>query len=515
MKQALLLAVRLHDGRYHGERDGPPSPARLFQALVAATGIGGPLTPDVKEALRWLERLEPPTIASPSMTGGRSFKNFVPSNDLDAVGGDRRRIGKLRREKTISPMLFDADVPLLYIWTFEPSDEAEDHAAVIRGLADRLYQFGRGVDLAWAWAEELAEDELEGRLEVYRGVVYRPSNAGAGKKLPCPAPGTLTSLMRRHEAGAKRFRVAKAGRSVTQQFSQQPKARFRPVAYDSPPTRHLYELRERSPAARFTPWPLDRVVELVEAVRDGAKRRLQDALPEKNRDVERVIMGRKANGADDAPTSLRVRIVPLPSIGHRHVDHDIRRILVEVPAGCPLRADDVGWAFAGQAIGHPTSGEPIDLTPAEAGRMLENYGIDDDKPYYFWRSVTPVALPQSAARRRIDPARISEQAKGSEERREEQERAAAAVFQALRQARVRPRPVEIRVQREPFESNGQRVEPFARGTRFAKERLCHVEVRLTDSIRGPLVIGDGRFLGLGVMAPVRGGGVHWAGEVTV
>src|SRR5579885_2162377 len=51
---ALVIYVRLHDGRYHGGGDWPPSPARLFQALVAGAGLSGPLEESDKEALRWL-----------------------------------------------------------------------------------------------------------------------------------------------------------------------------------------------------------------------------------------------------------------------------------------------------------------------------------------------------------------------------------------------------------------------------------------------------------------------------
>ncbi|WP_409194161.1 type I-U CRISPR-associated protein Csb2, partial [Accumulibacter sp.] len=40
MPRALLIAVRFHDGRFHGRPEWPPSPARLFQALVAAAATG-------------------------------------------------------------------------------------------------------------------------------------------------------------------------------------------------------------------------------------------------------------------------------------------------------------------------------------------------------------------------------------------------------------------------------------------------------------------------------------------
>ncbi len=39
-------------------------------------------------------------------------------------------------------------------------------------------------------------------------------------------------------------------------------------------------------------------------------------------------------------------------------------------------------------------------------------------------------------------------------------------------------------------------------TRFDKHRLWHVEIAFKEPVAGSLVIGDGRFLGLGVMAPV-------------
>ncbi|MGH9581369.1 MAG: type I-G CRISPR-associated protein Csb2 [Bryobacteraceae bacterium] len=64
---------------------------------------------------------------------------------------------------------------------------------------------------------------------------------------------------------------------------------------------------------------------------------------------------------------------------------------------------------------------------------------------------------------------------------------------------------KVRVQREPFELNGERAEAFAKGTRFSKHWLWHVEAEFADKISGPLIIGDGRFLGLGLMAPARGG----------
>jgi CRISPR-associated protein Csb2 len=126
-----------------------------------------------------------------------------------------------------------------------------------------------------------------------------------------------------------------------------------------------------------------------------------------------------------------------------------------------------------------------------------------------WRTVTPAALPEDARRRRIDPAAKREEAKAGRERVAEQARAAAAVCQALRHAGVRTGVESVRVQREPLDANGARIEAFAGGTRFAKERLWHVEVTFDAAVSGPLAIGDGRFLGLGVLSPlVTTAGIH-------
>ncbi len=500
MPRILLISVRLHEGRYHGEGDNPPSPARLFQALVAGAGLNGPLGGKETDALDWLERLDPPVIAAPLLTGGQNFENFVPNNDLDAKGGDHRKIAGIRTSKTIRPLLFDAGVPFLYAWTFETDEVNHRHADTICALAERLYQFGRGVDMAWASGEILDNEiEFERRLASYAGAVHRPL-VGDGRLLPCPRRGTLDSLMNRYEANAKRFRMNRAGRKVTQTFWQKPKARFAHIAYDSPPKRRIHELRERGPDAPFATWPLERAAELVEKLRDSAASRLRDALPAKIHDIERVLIGRKANGADDGPATQRIRIAPLPSIGHAHADHGIRRVLVEIPASGPLRVDDVNWAFAGIEIAG-FDNKPLDVTPTGAEDMLKHYGVDDC--FRVWRTVTPAALPESARRRRIDPERASQEVKGGAERSAEQQCAAVSVFHALRHARVRSRPEEIRVQREPFAAHGRRVEAFARDTRFAKERLWHVEIRFSEPVIGPLVIGDGRFLGLGLMAPVR------------
>jgi CRISPR-associated protein Csb2 len=510
MSKAIIVAVRTLDGRYHGTGDGPPSPARLFQALVAGAGLSGPQELErFEEALRWLEARKPPTIASPVPTKLQGFKTYVPNNDLDALGGDARAIAKIRTAKLVRPVEFDAAIPWLYVWDCD-GGEVGSLADRICGLAERVYQLGRSVDVAWASAEVVEACELDERLARYPGLILRPSNGSGGQTLACPQRGSLASLMARHAAGSRRFTKDTGGNPARRRFSKAPKARFASVEYESPSSRRVYELRDGLDLSSFRAWPLERVSRLIVGLRDRAAERLRQGLPDRVADVERVLVGRKADGADDGPTSQRVKIVPLPSIGQPHADRAIRRVLVEVPAACPLRADDVHWSFSGVDAVDTATGEVMAvLVPAAEEDMLRHYGAAEDARARIWKTVTPVALPEIASRRRIEPARMAEEAKNGSERAAEEAHAAMAVAQALRRAGIRSGAERIHVQREPFEARGERVEGFAEGTRFAKERLWHVELSLREPIAGPVTIGDGRFLGLGVMAPVRQAeGVH-------
>ena len=491
MKDALLLSIRFHDGRYHGAGDWPPAPARLFQALVAGAARGVHLADEDGAALEWLEKLDAPVIAAPVVQEGQSFNNFVPNNDLDKYGGDPRKIGEIRTPKTIRPYIFNAKTPLLFIWTFDNDASSESHARTVCQNAERLYQLGRGVDMAWAWAELLNTDEAEARLARHGGVVYRPGDNGTGKALLCPMKGSLASLKARYDANRARFTYVREGKKPQQLFSQPPKPRFAKVAYDAPTRRFLFEIRAATSDESFAPWPFTKVVGLVAALRDKATDRLKGVVHGRAGEIDRVLVGREATEADKA---ARVRILPLPSIGHRHADRAIRRVLVEVPPNCPLRADDIEWAFSGLEKIDLATGEILcNLVPSEEGGMLNHYGVSDNEQYHCrtWHTITPAALPvMRTGRRTAGTKRVAGEAK-----------TARAVMQALRHAGIAVPVESIRVQREPFDRNGARSETFAMPGRFAARGLHHVKIVFAQAVRGPLVIGNGRYLGLGLMAP--------------
>lgn len=497
MSTALLISVRFHDGRYHGTGDWPPAPARLFQAFVAGAGLKGPIQASDVEALEWLETSTPPIIAAPVARKGQAFDNFVPNNDLDAVGGDPRRIGSVRGKKAIRPLLFDAEQTLLYAWPLRDDPQRDAFTRVLCQLAEGVYQLGRGVDLAWAWAEVIEQIELDERLAAYDGSIHRPSIGGDGKAFACPMRGSFQSLEDRYTANQRRFEVVAAGRSVSESFRQLPKPRFQSAAYDSPPVRKLFDVRSIDDQDQPQAWGLEKASLFVQTIRDSVNARLLKAFPSKATLIDHWLIGRKADGSNGGKSDERIRIIPIPSIGHNHADHAIRRVLVEIPALCPLRADDLNWAFNGTELGQ--DGDLGRLTLADDMIFLEHYGVG--KEAATWRTITPAALPESARRRRIEPSRKQEEAKNASERGNEQHQARLAVLTALRQAGLNLAVLDITVQREPFQGHGARAEAFAPDSRFTKERLWHVTLKFTEPVQGPLVLGDGRFLGLGVFAP--------------
>ena len=491
MPRCLLIEVRFHEGRYHGEDDGfsgaagwPPSPARLFQALVAAASRGARLTTEDEQALKWLERLAPPEIVAPAARRGQAITRFVPNNDLDSVDGDPARVSEIRVGKTWRPCIFDLDQPVLYAWHCEAGSA---DAARICTIAARLCQLGRGIDMAWATGRVLDQAALRAVVESHPGTRRAPAGTGP---IAVPRPGTLESLVIRYRHNRRRLRTVPAIRGKSRElFAKPPKASFVHTGYDAP-ARHLhFELRTTEGA--FAPAALASAAPLIARLRDAAAQRLQQALPEKTALFERLIVG---CGAGPRDLRQRTRLIPIPSIGADHTDPSIRRIMVEIPADCPIPVADLKWAFAGLQSDDPRTAAAVSyLVSTEDSRMARRF----TRTAHVFRSITPVALSR-AQRRRME----SGDDKTADERRREERQAAAAVVQAVRHAGVRARPTDIRVQREPFQRRGTRADLFAEGSRFSKHTLWHVVCRFVHAIEGPLVIGDGRFCALGLMQPV-------------
>ena len=192
---ALQIRVTWPDGTYHG-REWPPSPLRLYQAMLAGYRTARAQDPHLDAALLHLETLEPPTIHAPPAVEQSPVAASVPNNDGDVTLGHwargaqaQARVSQTKLRTIRVRRTWRLDGPVTYTW--RTNAHTRDHLPAIVQLAASLSVLGQGMDLAWARA---AADGFENR-----GLHYRPDAAGA-LRLTVPYPGVLDVLEQRHQA---------------------------------------------------------------------------------------------------------------------------------------------------------------------------------------------------------------------------------------------------------------------------------------------------------------------------
>ncbi len=146
----LVITIRFLGDRYHGrtengrEPEWPPSPLRLYQAIVAgvAPRWHDLSLPDPEfRALQWLQSLEPPQIIAPKGEPGRPLLKYVREN-LSDVDPDRRDA------KVSRPTLFCGEPKLKYYWSIDSNDPNEkQHANLVAKCARHCRALGWGIDM--------------------------------------------------------------------------------------------------------------------------------------------------------------------------------------------------------------------------------------------------------------------------------------------------------------------------------------------------------------------------------
>jgi CRISPR-associated protein Csb2 len=156
----LLITVRWLDDRYHGllDREGPPewppSPYRLFQALVAGLARRGELESELGQSLAWLQSLAPPMIVAPRSRPGQIVTRFVPNNDGDKKPDRQTRL----TGKTSRPTLMLDPPEIQYLWEIAPDELPR--AKLVGQAARYLTCLGWGIDMAYADGRSIGGDEI-------------------------------------------------------------------------------------------------------------------------------------------------------------------------------------------------------------------------------------------------------------------------------------------------------------------------------------------------------------------
>lgn len=485
MNQLLRLSMRFLDIVFHGRTDGnepewPPSPLRLFQAIVATRGAWNcePKKLSVlNDSLDWLEKQAPPTIIAPVATKSESGSRlYVPNNALDIVAGAWSRgnmrvsIADHRTEKIVRPTHLAGDA-VHYLFPLAGTCPYFD---VLREAARSITHLGWGIDMVAGDAAIIGEDEVA----KLTGEVWRPVPDGGGTALRVPRVGTLDALIAKHEAFLNRL-SADGFKPVP------PLAAFDVVHYR----------RATDPAARpFVAFSIlkpdasgNRAFDTVRRCRDvaawirHATARVCDGWPFGS--IEGFVHGH--DGPDKQlkgeRANERFMYLPLPTINPAlHRVEAIRRVLVAAPPGFSSRVDWIRRRLPGQDLTAP-DGEVtglLNLLPT-SDWVLSRY----TQPARTWSTVTPVVWPghddcdAGKAERILRKAFVHsglapEFVAGIEELEWRTVGFRAGVDLAYRYQR-------------PDHMNG---------------RMYHVRVRFPHPVSGPISVGAGRYRGFGLFA---------------
>lgn len=488
MSKQLCISVRWHQAMYHGRADGgepewPPSPLRLFQALVAASAARWNETAFrnyAKPALHWLELLALPSIVAAETKVGATYRLYVPDNLGDKVAGAWTRgteatIAGYRTEKDVTPLHLLGDPVVHYLYTLgENEAESVKHFETIASAARSISHLGWGIDMATANATMIDDAEVAS----IAGEIWKPSQQEGSGALRAPMEGTLEALIRRHESFLDRLGLD-GFRPVP------PLSAFRVVSYrraDDPGVRPCVAFKlMRSGSEGMAYYPATRAVTVAGMVRHAVAMAAEATGWERSK-IDQFILGHRDNPSDVLP---RFAFLPLPTIEPqpRNVVGGIRRVLVAEPLDA--KGENIAWArriVSGQEVVREDDGEVVAYLEAVANdgvvsRYLPRQGAK------AWTTATPVALPgcDDGSARKTDKL----------------------LHRMFRHAGYSLDMVEdLEFRRVPFlrgAEDAKRYRPTGRHY-LANCTMYHMQIRWKQPMRGPIALGSGRFCGLGIFA---------------
>lgn len=481
MASYFCVTVRFLQPYFHGRTDRaepewPPSPLRLFQALVAAAAKRWQEI-EFRErglsALQWLEKLSSPrVIAMPAQPADSKFRLYVPDNVADRVakswsGGREASIADYRTEKDVRPMRLCGDA-VHYLFPLTDTEFAK-HRDVLVSAAHALTHLGWGIDMVATDASVVSENEAT-RLP---GERWLPTEDAAAAGYRVPVVGTLADLSSRHQAFLNR--VSADGFNPVP-----PLTAYRVIGYR----------RESDPATR--PWTAFKLLHpetgemrsyaMTNAVRiAGMIRGTAGKVAKGQRDpnwVDQFVYGHH-KGPDTLP---RFSYLPLPSIQPVVGVGRIRRVMIAEAPGAPGHERKwINRLLSGQ-VAIAEQGNHALLVPLSGDKVLSHYVGKSA----VWTTVTPIALPG------CDDGKDGKRAKLFER---------AMTHAGYSLAALKEAPEFRRFSFLPGGEDSLKFRPG--GDHYLRNcSVYHVRLHWKNPFKGPLALGSGRHCGLGIFAAV-------------
>lgn len=534
MSDYLCISIRFLDGAFHGRADygepeWPPSPLRVFQAIVAASAARWNEHRGVHHAapaLCWFEQLKSPVIITPSPKHitASGYLLYVPDNIDDRVGdawarGAEAKVGVKRTNKPIHPTLFQDDEAFHYLWplTGAPDGFAE-HRDTLFAAVRSITHVGWGVDLVVADASVLNPAEAA----ALKGKRYLPADEETNYPLRVPQSGTLDDLENRHRAFLNR--VSGDGFAPVPPLAAYGITNYRPE--DEPPRspRAVFALRQLDDSG-FRPFDTARRgLHVAGMLRHAASAtEFSRSVGWSEEETRRVILGHGETRSEhhQPVQGARIAFIPLPSIEWRGDKRkfsvgSIRRVVATTFGNFDRESFR---RFAQQFAGQELVDEKLNKPVALLAKQPEKDGAIDT---YFqsaatWATVTPVILPGYDDPRKLRQRIRAQNAKGltAEEKTalllKLDNRIEFLLRKAIRQAGFSDafaQHAELEWRSTGFWTGTELASRYAVPDQHRRYRRLHVRITWRSpegfplKISGPICIGGGKFSGLGLFAAI-------------
>src|SRR5947209_254718 len=475
----LILNITFPFERFHGV-EFPPSPSRLFQALIAGSHRGIYIRQNAEardHALEWLENIAPPIIETClAELFGAGATNYVPNND--------NSFAHIRTAKSMRAFVLREDSVLRYLWRLPDSEQNKANAEVVCAMARLVTHLGHGQDTVFVSGEILADDDITAKASIGERVVLQPKEQKGGD-WTVPRAGALTAYKKRYEE------FLKTGNSHTVNVPLRQVMYVPDNTLDLSCPYALFEMRDLFDEDKFFNFdgrdlrqPAGMVRHAVIEFFDSVKgKRFRAHYGEDL--ISRKVYGHepKVEGEESKPVNYpHLAFIPLPNL---YPDGRIRRVLL---AGFGFESeterelfDDIARNLNGAEI--KDNGEPVahlmQVEDYEEGKFFKQFCGQSSR---LWRSVTPIIL-SGFNRRGRKPEQL--------------------LYRTLSQIGIESVAVEsVAVYRSPIMPKTFRPMDYRLSGRLNENPRYNAEIIFKRPVSGYLVIGRGRHAGFGLMMPM-------------
>ncbi len=445
------------DGEDPRSPEWPPHPARVFSAMRSVSRTGDlPL-------LYKFERLSPPLIHATTLAPHSRSRTYVVTNALEKKGGNQTYPGR-KSDLKERVSTFPADPRVQFFW---PGDEAlsDEEIAGIDDIARRIPYLGRSSSPVIAAFRRVPEITPIPGLEIFEPTDREHEDFA----LRVPFPGFLDELNALYDGNQPSWQASRS--RARQSYRMQ-----RPVADVSPasslasayPDLIILRFIDQKPPGnligRFT-------AALRSKVMSDTKNPLPPALHGHGIDGQPHIayLGLPFAGFEHADGHLVALAVAIPGLDPAERRRILRGILGDEPDRIvELRVPGIKHVFELRHSPH----EPLPRS-ATANRWLG--------PSRRWVSVTPLVLDTYPK----DGDLLS------------------AVKRSFRQAGF-PEPLGLELSKQPLTNGAVKLTPLELPRRAHGRLYRHVRATFEQPVTGPVLVGAGRYFGVGLFAPETG-----------